>query len=604
MRLSLALLLIFIAVFSPSAHAAFGDGQAKQPAIDTKDPLSLNARFQPSMVEPGGSTELFVDMTLAPGFHAYLERFRLSIESPDDLKLAAPRIAPTVKFFDTVSKSQKDGVEGRASLKSVVEVPQGFRSGAFDVKLKLVYQACTEDYCLLPKTKIITAQLSIGPVITAPGAKLELQPAPSAAKSGEFHEALKKGTLSAFLLVFVVGFLTSLTPCIYPMIPITLAVLGARAKNHSHLKNFTLALTYVFGIAITYALLGVAAASTGGLFGAALANPWVVSTLALVFVAMALSMFGLFELQAPAFVRDRLGSARTSSGYGGAFTTGLLAGIVASPCVGPVLVSVLTYIAQTQNRALGFGLLFVFAFGLGLPFLVLGVSSSWLSKLPKAGGWMEGVKHVFGVVMLGMAFYYVRFLLPDWLMNVLMGLTLVALASHFGAFDTGHLNAYKRLRKGFMLAALAVGTGLTTIGVLKKADVDLTKFATSTAATEAPKSAMKWRPYSDASLDEALAKKEPVMIDFGAEWCGACKEMDATTFMHQDIIEATRGFALLRVDGTEETPELKRLIAKFNVQGFPTYLFYDRQGKLREELTLTGMEEPELFKKRISATLR
>lgn len=604
-----AFALIGSATLPSVAQAAFGDGKKSAQAVpDPKDPLIAKVRFQPSIIEAGGTLDLIIDMEMVENYHAYLERFKLAIESPDDLKLAPFKITPVVRFMDVVSKTEKDGIEGRSTLRALMEVPSGFKAGSHVAKIKLTYQACTADHCLFPKSLLfdvpftVSAATAGGPVLRE--SEAPVKPLISGRTKSEFEVALDKSVWSAFLLVFVVGFLTSLTPCVYPMIPITLAVLGARAKHHSHLKNFSLALVYVFGIALTYSLMGVGAAMTGGLFGAALSNIWVVTAIAILFVAMALSMFGLFEVQAPAFIRNRLGAARGSHGYGGALMTGLVAGIVASPCIGPVLVSVLTYIAQTQSKILGFSLLFTFAVGMGLPFIALGISSSWISKLPKAGTWMEGVKFFFGIVMLGMALYYVQPLYPTWLFQALLGFTLVLFASFFGAFEpTAGLSIAGRLRKGAMMAALASGAALCTVATLSRAGYQVLSPSSaqiSLVATGAS-SAMKWQPYALDTLSAAAKQGRPVLIDFSAEWCGACKEMDRTTFVDANVVGESRRFTLLKVDGTEDTPELKKILDRYGVQGFPTYLFFDGQGQLHTELTLLGYEDASAFVKRLQA---
>lgn len=596
----------------------FGENSASLSVMaDAPDPLTYMARFQPSKVEAGGTTELLIEMTLLEGYHAYLDRFKLTIESPDNLKLAPFKIAPIVSFQDVVTKTEKRGVAGKSTLRALIEVPLGFQPGDYAVKSKLVYQACTKEFCLFPKTKPIEIPLHIFPTAayaesgpSRPEIKEATQePARIANLTKEppqqdFESALSRGTLPAFFFVFVIGFLTSLTPCIYPMIPITLAVLGARAHEHSTLKNFSIALTYVLGLALTYALLGVLAAMTGGLFGAALGNPWVVSAIALIFVAMGFSMLGFYDLQPPAFMRDRLGSLRLASGYSGAFATGLIAGVVASPCVGPVLVGVLTYIANTQNSSLGFFLLFTFAIGMGLPFLALGMSSAMISRLPKSGPWMNTVKNVFGIIMIAMAFYYIKPVSPDWLFHILLGLALVTAASLFGAFEPiKDARKTPRLIKGFMIAVLFTGSWLTAGGVLSQAGFMLPGLSSSSAPDLLAAKPMNWQPYTHALFEEAIQRQSPVLIDFGAEWCEACKEMERTTLVHPKVTELGLAFTLLKVDGTEETPELKEILSRFKVFGFPTYLFFDKNGKPREELSLFGASSADDFARRMSATL-
>jgi len=639
------------------SHAAFGDKSAKTAAeVDLTDPMTVKARFQPSTIEAGATPTLILDLTLAESYHAYLDRLKLSIEKPDDLKLAPFKVSPLVQFYDPASKSQKIGIEGRATLQAVVGVPTGFQPGEQKVQLKFVYQACTAEHCLFPKTIVVEAPLTIHagaaaiappPAASSPVAsaapkyivtgslggatgvgtyrmKAGPSPAPSTAPAGaqqapaasatvappavagmtaatsapaesQFTVALQKSLFSAFLLVFGVGFLTCFTPCIYPMIPITLAVLGARAHGQSHWKNFSLALVYVLGIAMTYSVLGVIAASTGSFFGAALGNIWVVSAIALMFFAMGLSMFGLFEVQAPGFIRNRLGAGRTNQGYTGAFATGLVAGIVASPCIGPVLVSILTFIAQTQSRALGFFMLFTFALGMGIPFIALGLSSSALTRLPKAGRWMEAVKIFFGLVMIGMAFYYIRPIYPAWLFLFVLGAALIVLASLFGAFSR---DPAARGRRVALIGALSLGVVAAAAGVAERLGVQLPGRQQTEAAKKSP---LAWQPYTAAALEEAVKMRRPVVIDFTAEWCGACQEMEQTTFVDERVVDVMKNFALFQVDGTDDTAELHEILGRFQVQGFPTYIFYDRQGQERKDLNAFGYVPAPEFLKRLEA---
>ena len=590
---------------------AFGETPSanSQSAAD-KNPLTASARLQPSTLNAGGTAELIIEMQLAANFHAYLDRFKLSVEAPDDLKLDQFKITPTVQFMDTVSKGMKEGVENKATLHAVIEVPSGFLAGTYKGKVKLTFQACTTDHCLFPKSLILDIPFQV----TSGGKLSGLKPSDSAPSivtapsSGvsDFHSALQKGTLSAILLMFVMGFLTSLTPCVYPMIPITLAVLGARAKDRSHLHNFSIALVYVLGLSVTYSTLGVLAAVTGSLFGSALSNIWVVSGLAILFIVMALSMYGLFEIQAPAFIRDRLGAGQTKSGHLGAFVTGLIAGFVASPCVGPVLVSVLTYIAQTQNRLLGFLLLFSFSIGMGILFIILGLSSSLIGKIPRAGRWMEAVTFSFGTLMVGMAFYYVHPLYPAWLFHVLLGIAIVIITSVFGAFlPSADLSAVDRVRKGLMIMAFMVGVSFAVSGLISRF-VPIGSLIASLGAVASQTSTDKgdnfpmlaWKPFSTEALNAAVKSGQPVIIDFRADWCAACGELDKYTFTDPNVRDLSAKFALLRVDATEDFPGLDALKTKYTIVGLPTIVFYDRKGTVHPELAVIGFEEaPEFLKK-------
>ncbi|MFU8802485.1 MAG: cytochrome c biogenesis protein CcdA [Bradymonadaceae bacterium] len=228
---------------------------------------------------------------------------------------------------------------------------------------------------------------------------------------GRLERNLAEGSLwSVLLLVFIAGLLSSLTPCVYPLIPITISVFGAR-QAESRWQSFTLSLTYVWGIAITYATMGLIAASVGSVFGAALQSPWLIFGVALLFFVLGLSSLGVMDFRLPGNLQTKL-SQTGGAGYAGALIMGLVAGVIAAPCVGPIVAGILLYVAQQQDLMLGTVLLMVFALGMGMLFLVLGTFSSLIHRLPRAGGWMEGVKAVFGVVFIGLAMYYLRFVVP------------------------------------------------------------------------------------------------------------------------------------------------------------------------------------------------
>jgi len=410
----------------------------------------------------------------------------------------------------------------------------------------------------------------------------------TAQEADAFTKAMEKGPMYAALAAFGGGFLVSLTPCVYPMIAITVSIFGARqAKSRG--QAMLLSTAFVMGIVVLFTAMLVASALAGGVFGAALANRWVIVALAVIFFALAASMFGAFEMALPDSVMQRLSSVG-GMGYGGAFMLGLAMGLVASPCTGPVLTGIILWISKTHNVVLGSIVGASFALGLGVPFWLVG---TFAVGLPKGGKWMVWVKSFFGIVMIVMGFFYLKNAFPVFatfarhdgtFFLYMAGMAVVGLligAVHVSWDDGGTL---PKIRK-------VLGVGLTAFGAFhlyagwdkpKEVDVEALKAAAAKSGAE-PVALLEWGHDEAAASAAALKEKRPLLVDFTADWCGACKEMAKHTFSDADVMKRAGKFVAVKIDATnDEDPQVKRMMEKYKVVGLPTVVVFDSEGKERK----------------------
>jgi thiol:disulfide interchange protein DsbD len=411
--------------------------------------------------------------------------------------------------------------------------------------------------------------------------------------------------LLAFFLAFIGGILTSLTPCIFPMLPITIGVIGAK-NTRSAFQGFSLSVVYILGIAFTYALLGVFAALTGSLFGSVLQNPVIVVIIALIFFLMGLSMFDIFYVQVPTGLQSKLAKIyqkQATGSFSGVAVMGLISGLIATPCVGPVIVSMLTYVAQTKNVFLGFWLLFTFAVGMGLILVVLGTFSNALVNMPRAGGWMEQIKKGIGLVMIAVAFYYLKPVLPAYLFNFLAGSFLVIAGMFFGAGLPLQEDSppAKKLRKSAGLLVVTAGLYLFVIslGGLNPSGNNQSIVSKPEGKT-AEKVQLKWLSSEEEGLKLAKLENKYAMIDFYADWCPACIELDKYTYTDKEVISSLQDFVTVKIDATKSTPQVKALFSKYGIVGLPAVIFIDKSGNVLQDYSLAGFEKPKVFINRLN----
>ncbi|HSQ36155.1 MAG TPA: cytochrome c biogenesis protein CcdA, partial [Candidatus Binatia bacterium] len=360
----------------------------------------------------------------------------------------------------------------------------------------------------------------------------------------------------------------------YPVIPIIMGYVGGRS-NGRKLKGFTLSLFFVLGLSLVYSLLGVVAAKTGSLIGISFQNPFVVVAIAAVFIVMGLSLAGLFSIPVPAWISSKAAAGHKNDILGSVLVGGVSA-IIAAPCVGPVLIALLSWISQSGNVFLGFWLTMTFSLGMSVIFLLAGTFSGVISALPRGGGWMSAVKYFFAALLIAGGIYFLSNILSSWLTLVVWGIFLITLAVGLGLFRPQPESSMAHtLAKAMVVLVFLCGSFLFYQGLSRN-------FFPTAAPAPAPATAAKSLPWlSDLNQAMAIAKAEnkSLMIDAWAEWCAACRELDEETFSRGDVQQGLSDYILVKLDLTRSGPEKERLRKELAIIGMPTVIFLDPGGK-------------------------
>jgi thiol:disulfide interchange protein DsbD len=564
------LTLLWFALASLMAHAA--------------EPLEPEQAFHFSARALDANTiEARWDIT--PDYYLYKQKIEFAA-TPATIKLGAP-VLPKGKEKDDEFFGRIETYRGQI----IARIPITAGSGSF--VLKAISQGCWDGgVCYPPLTqeaKITLAAMSSTPVAvpSAPTFSEQLTPTTTATgdESGQIARLLKgSGFWLAVFTFFGFGLLLSLTPCVFPMIPILSGIIVNHGHAVSHARAFILSCAYVLGMAITYAAVGVAAGFSGTLLSAALQNAWVLGSFALVFVVLSFSMFGFYELQLPSALQSKLSD--TANQQGGSLLAiammGALSALIVGPCVAAPLAGALLYIAQTKDAVLGGAALFAMGLGMGAPLLLVGLFSR--SFLPKAGPWMEAVKKFFGVILLATALWLVSPVLPAWVIMLGWAALLIVPAIYLHALDPlpPHAHGWQRFWKGVGVAMLLAGAAML-LGLLGGGRDPLQPLAflrsagAAAAVTPAPTFT---RIKSVAELDSHIAAaKNPVLLDFYADWCVSCKEMEKFTFADPVVAKKMQEFTLLQADVTANNEDDKALLKRFGLFGPPGIIFFDKTGK-------------------------
>jgi thiol:disulfide interchange protein DsbD len=537
---------------------------------------------------------LEVRYKIADGYYLYRDKFKFTGE-PATVKLGSAQFPQgdvhNDEFFGKVETYRK-GLR--------IRLPFTRDASTNKLKLTVTSQGCADvGVCYVPQQQTADIELP-----AAGNASAASPPAPGAGgvinDEARFERLLASGSLWLIAAAFFgAGVLLTFTPCVLPMIPILSGIIVGEGRNATRTRAFTLSAAYVLGMSLTYTGIGVGAALSGNLLSAALQNPWVLSAFAMVFVLLSLSMFGFYELQLPSGFHAKITetSNRLKGGHLGAVVLmGIFSAAIVSPCVAAPLAGALLYISQTRDVMLGGIALFAMSIGMGVPLILVGVFEG--AFLPKSGHWMRAVKHFFGVLLLAVAIWIVSPVLPVAVQMFAWAVLLTGSAMVLRAIDPlpPEAGTAARLWKGVGFLALLAGAALA-IGAFAGSRDLLRPLAGLTGGGDSGAPAVRFtRVKNVTELDAKLQSPgRPVMLDFYADWCVSCKEMEAFTFTDARVKAKMAQLLLLQADVTANSPEDKTLLKRFSLFGPPGIIFFDRQGREVDGLRVIGYQQADAF---------
>jgi len=578
-------LLVLVAFISNNAQFGFGNDLVKVEVFSSFDKVQKNSEIKIAVkleIEEGWhinsnipneefliATEIIIDST------------KIEIES-----MQYPKAKDVTFSFSELPVSV---FEGTVYVGAIIKISESAQLGKLEIPIRFSYQACNDATCMAPNDIDTTLVLEVvdnstpiseinGELFSNINISYSKTESIETKDEGGIAATLESsGLIVSLIFVFLGGLALNLTPCVYPLIPITIGYFGGQSEGKTS-KLFILGIFYVLGMALTYSVVGVITSLSGAIFGALLQNPIVIIIVAAIFVILALSMFGLYEIKMPDSMVAKAGGART--GAFGAFFMGLTMGIVAAPCIGPFVLGLVTYVAAKGDVFYGFIMFFFLAIGLGTPYLFLAIFSGRIKSLPRAGFWMEGVRNIFGFILIAMAIYFLDPLLPEILSTYLLPVFMIGSAIYLLFVDklANDVKGYRIFKSVFSIAMIAIA-----VWMLWPVD----------------KNSPNWEKYSDEKYEASLNDQDKIIIDFYADWCIPCKELDGLTFSDPNVIKALSNYTSLKVDMTKTMSDETALIReKFKIIGMPTILLFNSKGE--EIHRITGFLDAEDFMKLIS----
>ncbi len=543
-------------------------------------------------VQPNGEIKIAVELNILEHYHINSKKPKDDFLIPTELIIKSEDVTvstvsyPKAKDVTFSFSDEKVSVyDGKEFIGAVLKISESAKNGIIKIPIEISYQACNDQSCMAPSSAYDTLQIEVVNSSTPINelnqeifSKLDISYTPTETTVEKSDDGIastleSSGLFLSLLFVFLGGLALNLTPCVYPLIPITIGYFGGQSEGKTS-KLFILGVLYVLGMALTYSVVGVVTALSGAVFGALLQNPIVIVIIAAVFVVLALSMFGLYEIKAPDALVAKAGGAR--SGVFGAFFMGLTMGVVAAPCIGPFVLGLVTYVAAKGDVFYGFIMFFALAVGMGVPYLFLAMFSGRIKSLPRAGFWMDGVRNIFGFILIAMAIYFVNPILPKVVAHYLLPIFLIGAGVYLLFIDklANDVKGYRIFKSVFSIVMIV---------------------AASWMLWPVEKSAPNWEKYSNENYEAGLQNNDKMIIDFYADWCIPCKELDALTFSDKKVISTLSDFKSLKVNMTNSSDATELIREKFKIVGMPTILFIDSEGN--EVHRLTGFVDAEEFEK-------
>lgn len=592
----LLLSALFCSVLSPHAFA-------KEDFLQPEMAFKFTARMQdPKTIK--------LTFAIADDYYMYRDRFQFKVAGAT---LGTPELPPGIVKFDKVFEKDVESYRKQVIITLPVHASAPFA-------LTVTSQGCSDQgLCYAPMESVANLSPTGGGLLAAVGAArnalaqggdtasapMETASTPMLESSGVFdstmgsiESSLKSRKLLVILPLFMLlGLGLAFTPCVLPMVPILSFIIVGEGAQVARSRAFILSVAYSLGMALVYTALGIAAGLIGEGLAATLQNPWVLGLFALLMVALSLSMFGVYQLQVPAALQSRLmhASGRQSSGkLFGVFVMGAISALIVGPCVAAPLAGALVYISQTRDVVIGGGALFAMAIGMSVPLLLIGVSAGAL--VPRAGAWMEAVKRFFGVLMLALALWMVLPILPSWL--AMLG--WAALGLGYGITLLRPLTGGFSIAFGVVLALF----GLTQlVGVASGGRNAWAPLSHLMGTVEQPVQFARVRSVAELDAVLASAQGKTVMLDFYADWCVSCKEMEKLTFTDSQVRRQMAQLLLLQVDVTANNADDKALLKRFNLFGPPGIIFFNAQGAELQNTRVIGYQNAQRFARSLALVL-